>query len=186
MPTVINALFSGGDSCRLHSDPQPMAVLEESKETVKILLIEMLSGQGSSPKSVYVTLIIDVLPLLHVKSSHSWQYQRAHIKAHGCPADPSIVLCFPTAIYTRCNVYYTWHGNKLVIFIRFLVIFQTSRTNTKKYVCMTGTPLCMQSPAFTHFWAHQVFLFPVNQVIIIAILSTTQVEGYRNFSYFQV
>lgn len=139
----------------------------ESRETVKILLVKMLSGQGSPPKSMSHSALIFFLPLplLRVKSSHSWQYQRAHIKAQGCPADPRILLCLPTAIYSRCNVYYTWHGNKLVIFIRFLVIFQTSRMNTKQCVCVTETPLCRQSPVFTHFWAHWVFRFPVNQVL---------------------
>lgn len=70
------------------------------------------------------------LPFLHVKFSHDWQYQRADIKAQWCLADPRKVLCPLTAIYTRCNVYYPWHGNEAVIFLRFLVIFQTSRGNT--------------------------------------------------------
>lgn len=59
------------------------------------------------------------------------------------------------------GVMYTTHGMEMKLSYSLDSLWYF-RPQEGTQVCVTGTPLCMQSLASTHFGAHWVFLLPVN------------------------
>lgn len=95
--------------------PECQKSSKNSMKQLKFCTLKCSWGKTFLPDQNTPALSTDILPFLHVKISHSWQYQRANIKAPWCLKDPRKEFCALTAIYTRCNVYCAWHGNEAVI-----------------------------------------------------------------------